>query len=235
MGNFLISSSVGRKLIMSVTGCFLILFLTFHMAMNFVSIISEEAYNQIAGFLGANWYALAGTLVLAAGVAIHFIYATILTLKNLRARGSQRYAVQNTQKGITWASRNMYVLGLIIILGLILHMWNFWFNMQFQEILGHHTNQFGYDVADGASLIGNLFACPIYCVVYLIWLAAIWFHLTHGFWSMFQTVGWANARWYPRLKMISNIYVTLLMLGFAAVVIAFYLRSLCLTGTCGVF
>lgn len=69
---------------MSVTGCFLVLFLLFHMSMNIVAIISPEAYNMICALLGANWYALAGTLVLAAGVVIHFIYAVILTLETAR-------------------------------------------------------------------------------------------------------------------------------------------------------
>lgn len=240
MGNFLTSSSIGKKLIMSITGCFLILFLTFHMVMNFVSIISEDAYNMICEFLGANWYALAGTLVLAAGVGVHFLYAALLTWQNYRARGQnplkldledakarnfKRYAVEKRQKGVAWSSKNMFVLGCIVALGLLLHLYNFWYNMQLQEILGHHENQFGHSVADGSALIGDTFASPVYCIIYLLWFAAIWFHLTHGFWSMFQSVGWANKKWYPRLKVISNIYVTLLMLGFAAVTVVFYLKS----------
>lgn len=230
MGNFLTHSSIGKKLVMSITGCFLILFLTFHMAMNFVAIISEEAYNMVAAFLGANWYALAGTLVLAAGVAIHFIYAVLLTLQNMKARGRERYAVQKRQKGVDWASRNMFVLGLIVVIGLLIHLWNFWYNMQLQEVLGHHTNQFGVSVSDASSLLYLHFANPVYSIVYLVWFAAIWFHLTHGFWSMFQTVGWANKKWYPRLKTISNIFSTLLMIGFAAVVVVFFLRG---QGICG--
>ena len=91
MSCFLSNSSLGKKLVMSVTGCFLVLFILFHMSMNIVAIISPEAYNMICALLGANWYALAGTAVLAAGVVVHFIYAVILTLENLKARGSQRY------------------------------------------------------------------------------------------------------------------------------------------------
>ena len=90
---WLINSSIGRKVVMSVTGVALILFLTFHMSMNVAALFSGEAYNMICEFLGANWYALAGTVVLALGVLIHFIYAVVLTLNNYRARGTQRYAV----------------------------------------------------------------------------------------------------------------------------------------------
>ena len=85
MSCFLSNSSLGKKLVMSVTGCFLVLFILFHMSMNIVAIISPEAYNMICALLGANWYALAGTAVLAAGVVVHFIYAVILTLENLKA------------------------------------------------------------------------------------------------------------------------------------------------------
>ena len=97
MSCFLSNSSLGKKLVMSVTGCFLVLFILFHMSMNIVAIISPEAYNMICALLGANWYALAGTAVLAAGVVVHFIYAVILTLENLKARGNQRYAVAPSQ------------------------------------------------------------------------------------------------------------------------------------------
>ena len=118
MSCFLSNSSLGKKLVMSVTGCFLVLFILFHMSMNIVAIISPEAYNMICALLGANWYALAGTLVLAAGVVIHFIYAVILTLENRKARGSQRYAVTVVEPGVKWASKNMLVLGFIILGGL---------------------------------------------------------------------------------------------------------------------
>ena len=87
MSCFLSNSSLGKKLVMSVTGCFLVLFILFHMSMNVTAIISPEAYNAVCEFLGANWYALAGTVVLALGVLIHFIYAIILTLRNYKARG----------------------------------------------------------------------------------------------------------------------------------------------------
>ena len=222
---FLYSSSIGRKLVMSISGCFLILFLLFHLTMNLVVIFSAEAYNMICEFLGANWYALVGSLVLAAGVALHVLYATWLTLQNRAARGKERYAVTANEQGVAWAAKNMYVLGLVIVVGLLLHLYNFWYNMQLTELLGKSVNAQGTSPTDGAALIAALFAQPVYCIVYIVWLAGIWFHLTHGMWSMFQTVGWANKTWYPRLKMIANIVSTLMMLCFAAVVVIFYLRS----------
>lgn len=227
------TSSIGKKLIMSVSGLFLILFLTFHASMNVVAIFSTEAYDMICAFLGANWYALAGTLVLAGGFLVHIVYAFILTLKNMKARGKDAYAVTAMPESVKWASRNMFVLGLIVLGGILLHLFNFWYKMQFVEIAyGHAWETLGMaDPTKGAALIQGLFASPIYSVLYLVWFGAIWFHLTHGFWSAFQTIGFSNSVWLSRLKVISNIFATLIALMFAAVVIFFYVQSLC-GGTC---
>ena len=226
MSCFLSNSSLGRKLVMSISGCFLVLFILFHMSMNVVAIISGDAYNAICGFLGANWYALVGTAVLALGVLVHFIYAIILTIQNRRARGNVRYSVTVTEKGVDWASKNMLALGFVIVLGLALHLFNFWAKMQFVELMGEHTNSLGYSPADGAALVQYTFSQWYYVALYLVWFVALWFHLTHGVWSMFQSVGWANDTWYPRLKCISNIVATLVFLGFAAVVVTFFVSSL---------
>jgi succinate dehydrogenase / fumarate reductase cytochrome b subunit len=210
---------------MSITGLFLILFLIFHMSMNVVAIFSGEAYNQICEFLGANWYALVGTAVLAGGFVLHIIFATILTLRNQKARGEQSYAFQENQPKVEWASRNMFVLGIIVLLGLCMHLSHFWAKMQLPEIMGAEAEYAG-QFADGAALIKATFANPIICLLYIVWFIAIWFHLTHGFWSAFQTMGLNGKTWFPRLKCIANIVSTLIFLGFAAVVVAGYLQNL---------
>ena len=88
---WLCNSSIGRKVVMSVTGMALILFLTFHGCMNVVALFSAEAYNQICELLGSNWYAIAATCGLAALMAVHIIYAFILTFQNRKARGNNKY------------------------------------------------------------------------------------------------------------------------------------------------
>lgn len=230
---WLINSSVGRKVVMSVTGIALVLFLTFHMAMNLVAIFSEEGYNMICEFLGANWYALVATLGLAALFVIHLVYAFWLTMQNRTARGNERYAVTEKPKGVEWASQNMLVLGIIVIVGLGLHFYNFWYKMQFSEIMGIHDAFANGGIAptDGAGFIQATFANPIFVVLYLVWLGALWFHLTHGFWSSLQTLGWNNKVWFERWKCVSNIYTTLVILGFALVVVIFFAKSFC-TGAC---
>ena len=220
------TSSIGKKLIMSITGAFLILFLTFHMIMNGALVFSDEAYDAIVNFLGANWYALIGTVILAAGVAFHFIYAIILTLRNRKARGTIRYAVAKKEQGVEWNSKNMFVLGMVIVLGLCLHLYNFWYNMQWVEITGQHVNSLGYSPKEGAVMVRELFAQPCYVIIYIIWLLGLWFHLTHGVWSMLQTVGWNSKIWMKRLKCISYVIATIVVGGFVLTAVILYIQSL---------
>ena len=215
---WLINSSIGRKVVMSVTGIALILFLTFHGCMNVVALFSGEAYNAICELLGANWYAVAATLGLAALAVCHIVYAFILTAQNRRARGNQRYEVTAKPEKVEWASQNMLVLGIIIVLGLLLHLFNFWYNMMFAELLG---TSFGHCPSDGFAFIQDTFANPVFVVLYIIWLVALWFHLTHGFWSAIQTLGWNGKTWFCRWKTIGMIYSTILLLLFIVVVLAF--------------
>ena len=227
MSCFLVNSSLGRKLVMSISGCFLVLFLLFHMSMNIAALVSADAYNAICAFLGANWYALAGTAVLALGVVVHFVYALLLTVQNRRARGNIRYEVTIQEKGVDWASKNMLVIGFIVLGGLALHLFNFWSKMQLVEIMGGESSIVGgmtVSAHDGATLVAYTFSKWYFVVLYIIWLGALWLHLTHGIWSMFQTVGWANDTWYPRLKCIANIVSTILVLGFIAVVLVYFLK-----------
>ena len=216
---WLFNSSVGKKVIMSVSGIALVLFLLFHMSMNLVAIFSAEGYNMICEFLGANWYALIATAGLAALVVVHVVYAIILTLQNRKFRGGQGYAYTVKPKNVEWASQNMFVLGVIVILGMALHLFNFWANMQLVEVL--HMLGANVDAslaADGVHYIKETFACPVYVALYVIWLVALWFHLTHGFWSALQTLGWANQIWFNRWRVIGNVIVTIIILGFLAVV-----------------
>ena len=222
---WLSNSSIGRKVVMSVTGIALILFLTFHMSMNLVALFSAEGYNMICEFLGANWYALVATVALAALMVIHIIYAFWLTMLNRKARGSEHYAVQAKPKQVEWASQNMLVLGIIVILGLLLHLKDFWYNMMFAELIGNPTLG-GLAATDGYGYIKETFSCPVFVVLYLVWFAALWFHLTHGFWSAMQTFGWNNKIWFERWRIIGNVWATLLFLGFAVVAIYFYVKSL---------
>lgn len=225
---WLLKSSVGKKVIMSVSGLGLVLFLLFHMSMNLVAIIDGPTYNDICKFLGANWYALVATVGLAALVIVHLVYAFILTIQNKKARGGQSYAYTAKPKNVEWASQNMFALGVIVLLGMALHLFNFWAKMQLPEVmhmLGAHVDT--TNVSNGVYHIQQTFGCPVYVVLYIVWLVALWFHLTHGFWSALQTLGWNNQVWFNRWRCVGNVVVTLIILGFMAVVVYYFALSLC--------
>lgn len=205
---WLTNSSVGRKVVMSVTGLFLVLFVTFHTLMNAVALISFDGYDKVCDFLGANWYAVVGTLILAAGFVIHIIYALWLTLQNKKARGNDAYAVTDRPASVEWASQNMFVLGLIIVCFIVLHLVQFWAEMQLPELMGQ-------SVLSGKDYLGLTFSQLWVLPVYLIGFAALWFHMTHGFWSAFQTLGVANDKWIERWKCAAKWWATIVVLLFA--------------------
>lgn len=228
---WLTSSSVGRKFIMALTGAALVLFITFHCVMNSVAIFWPSAYNVICEFLGANWYALVATMGLAALFVIHIIYAFWLTIQNRKARGADRYAVTARPKGVEWSSQNMLVLGIVVVAFLALHLYHFWAKMQLVEITSHSIN--GWHQYEGASVpptAGTLFIQEVFSqwwvlVTYLIGFVALWFHMTHGFWSMFQSIGWDSTVWIPRLKKISNWWTTIVVGLFAIQAVVFYVQA----------
>ena len=240
---WLCNSSIGRKVIMSVTGLALILFLTFHGCMNVVALFSAEAYNQICELLGSNWYAIVATCGLAALMAIHVIYAFILTFQNRKARGNNKYAITDKPKAVEWASQNMLVLGIIVCLGLLLHLHDFWCNMMWAELADTKGNDLfsrtdalnpaTIGATEGWDWIKYTFSNPVFTVLYLIWIVAIWFHLTHGFWSAMQTIGWSGHTWFCRWKCIGYVWSTVVMAMFAIVAIAFSLCPDCLGGMDG--
>ncbi|MBQ0025115.1 MAG: succinate dehydrogenase cytochrome b subunit [Bacteroidales bacterium] len=212
------TSSIGKKLIMSITGLFLILFLILHMSLNLTSVFdaSGETFQAVCDFMALP---IVGIMVpiLAAGFVIHIIYAFILTISNKKARGTQRYAVPNKAATDSWSARNMFILGLIVLLGIALHLTDFWAKMQLADWAGG-------EVANPNDLMAATFGSLYVTILYVVWFAALWFHLTHGFWSAFQTIGWNNEKWFNRWKWIANIFVTIIMFGFAVTAIVAHCR-----------
>lgn len=212
---------------MAITGVCLVLFVTFHVLMNSVAILWPTAYNQVCEFLGANWYALIASVGLAALFILHIIYALWLTLQNRKARGNDSYAVTSRPPQVEWASKNMLVLGIVVLAFLAVHLIQFWAKMQWQEL--REAELSALPQLDGVPVMpaqGTLFLQLAFSevwtpIVYLIGFVALWFHMNHGFWSMFQTTGWNGQKWLSRLKKIS-LWWTSVVIGLFVIQVAIF-------------
>lgn len=200
---------------MSLSGLFLMVFLVIHAGVNTLLLVSREAYNEACHFMDTNPLIQVMVPVLALGFIIHIIYAVYLTWGNMKARGTERYAVSNKAQASSWAARNMFVLGIIVLGFLALHLTHFWAKMQLPHFIG------GHGAEDPYGLVAELFRIPVYSILYIIWIVALWFHLTHGFWSAFQTIGLNNNKWMCRWRVIGYIYATVIALMFIAVPVYF--------------
>ena len=219
-------SSITKKLIMSISGLFLIVFMLLHMTINFFSVIDSFTgkYGAADGLFQAGCDFMALPIitimvpVLAAGFLVHIAYALILTYGNYKARGPQRYEVANKTKAESWAAKNMFVLG-IVVLGIVaFHLNHFWADMQLAEWKGEHA-------ASPYDLLNATFGNIIWVVVYIVWFVALGLHLCHGFWSAFQSIGMSNKVWEKRLTCIGYFVVAVIVLGFCATAINAYIQA----------
>ena len=216
---------------MAITGACLVLFVTFHVLMNSVALLWPAAYNVICEFLGANWYALVASAGLALLFIIHIIYALWLTLQNRRARGADRYAVNTRPPQVEWSSKNMLVLGIVVVAFLVVHLIQFWAKMQLQELINHditaypQVNEIPAAPEFGTLFLQAAFECWWTPVIYIIGFIALWFHMNHGFWSMFHTIGWDNNIWLSRLKTISCWWTSIVVLLFIAQAVLFTVQA----------
>ena len=216
---------------MALTGICLVLFVTFHVLMNAVALIWPSAYNVICQFLGANWYALIASIGLAALFIIHIIYAIWLTVQNRRARGNDRYLVNTRPPQVEWSSKNMLVLGIVILAFLVVHLIQFWHKMQWQELMHHELavlpqlNGAPVPPSFGTLFIQMAFSEVWTPIVYIIGFIALWFHMNHGFWSMLHSIGWDNGIWLNRLKTIGCWWTSIVVALFIAQAIVFTVRA----------
>ena len=221
-------SSITKKLIMSISGLFLIVFLLLHMTINFFSVIDtfKGTYGSADGLFQAGCDFMALPIitimvpVLALGFFVHIAYALILSYGNYKARGTERYAVANKTKTGSWAAKNMLVLG-VIVLGLVaFHLNHFWAEMQLKEFMGEHAE-------NPYLLLNATFQNWWMVLIYIVWFVALGFHLCHGFWSAFQTMGLSNKIWEKRLTVIGYVFVAVIVLGFCATAINAFCHASC--------
>ncbi len=212
------TSSVGKKLVMGLTGIFLILFLIVHAGLN-ASIWAADGgtmFNKGAHFMGANWVPRILEIGLFAGILLHIIQGLLLTVENRKKR-SIGYAVSYND-GSKWYSRSMGLLGTLILLFLVLHLYHFWLPNRSHQgfLLGEEINLY--------EKMQAVFSVLWVVIVYVLGCISLSYHLAHGFQSAFRTLGVHNKRYNAMLTAIGYGFAIIVPLVFALMPVSFYLE-----------
>jgi succinate dehydrogenase / fumarate reductase cytochrome b subunit len=225
MSKFLLAS-IGRKFLMSITGLFLIMFIAVHLSINLLLIFDDsgELFNQGAHFMATNPLVKIMEPLLGLGFLIHIIWSFFLEIQNWRARPI-KYNKQNLSGSSTWASRNMLILGALVLVFLVVHLINFFWVIKFDPESMQTVTIHGTEMEDSYSLVAGLFkASWIYDIFYIIGGILLGIHLSHGFWSAFQTLGLNNKHWMKRWKTIGTIYAFIVAVGFSVIPLYFLIK-----------
>lgn len=220
-----LSSTIGRKVIMSLTGLFLITFLIVHVSGNMLLFKDDggEAFNLYAEFMTTSPLIRVASIVLYSGLILHIVYSIILTFINRSAR-PVGYKKAHPNENSSWRSRNMGVLGTIIFIFLVIHMRTFWYTMHFGDI--PVVNYEGVEVNDLYTVVKASFSQWWYTAFYILAMVGLGFHLVHGFWSAFQTLGLSHKKYTPFIKTLSLWFSIIICILFTSMPVYFYLQSL---------
>ena len=219
----LFKTSVARKVAMALSALFLILFLIIHLAVNLTSVISENTFNELSHFMGTNpLIQFAMQPVLLAGVIFHFVMGFVLEIQNKRARGSEKYYAYNGGANSSWMSRNMIITGVMILLFLGLHLWDFWVGeMNYKYVQFNEPNPTRYY----HELIEK-FHEPLRVGMYVLCFVFLCLHLLHGFQSAFQSMGWKDNARKKLISQVGNWYSYIICGGFIFIALFHYIKFL---------
>lgn len=224
--NFL-TSSLGKKIIMSLTGLFLIVFLIVHLIGNLQLLNADGgvAFNAYAKFMTTNPLIKSVSYFLYFFILLHAVQGWLLWKQNRNARGPVGYAVKVTRavNSNAQAASNMGWLGTIIFLFIVLHMWQFWLQMKMGKVPQVVIN--GEEMKDLYTPVAVAFSNALYVVVYVVSMVVIAMHLNHGFQSAFQTLGWNHPKYFPLVQWIGRAYALVVPLGFAVIPVFMFGRS----------
>lgn len=220
-----LTSSLGQKFVMALTGIFLMLFLIVHLIGNLQLLKDDggEAFNQYAYFMTHNPLIKTTSYLLYASILLHAIQGIMLWRQNRAARGNVRYAVNHTRSSEV-AARNMAWLGIILFVFIVLHMYQFWFQMHWGELQYLEYEGYNHPIKDLYSLVASSYENIAYVVFYVICMGVVGYHLWHGFWSSFQTLGLSHRRYTPLIKGIGMVYSVGVSVLFALIPIWMYLK-----------
>ncbi|MCK9408010.1 MAG: succinate dehydrogenase cytochrome b subunit [Bacteroidetes bacterium] len=209
-----VNSSVGKKILMSLTGIFLSVFLVEHLAGNLLLLKSDggQAFNDYAKFMGGNPIVRILEIGLLGLILLHIVNGIRLWLSNRTARG-KGYGEYRLDENTTLQARMMKFSAALVLLFLVIHLQKFWVPARF---LGEH---------DIASLIYYTFQQPFYVIFYLVSLIVVGYHLRHGFQSAFQTMGFRTKPYQALIEFVAVLFWLIVPVGFAIIPIYIYFFS----------
>jgi succinate dehydrogenase / fumarate reductase, cytochrome b subunit len=216
------SSTIGRKIIMSLTGLFLCSFLVIHLAGN-LQLLREDggqAFNIYSRFMSTNVIIRSIEVFLFLGFIFHIYDGLYLAYHNRKARGRQRYAVNRPEENSNWSSRNMALLGTILLVFLVLHLYNFFYVARFGELDPVEIE--GVVYKNVYTIVVSAFQIWWYVAIYVISMIALAYHLIHGFASAFQTLGLNHKKYTPAIKAFGYGFSIIISAGFAMLPLYFY-------------
>ncbi|MCB9192872.1 MAG: succinate dehydrogenase cytochrome b subunit [Flavobacteriales bacterium] len=220
------SSSVGKKIAMALSGFFLLVFLLQHLTINFISVLSEDGFNTASHFMGTNPIVqFLFQPILAFGVIFHLAMGMRLELQNRAAR-PVKYAMNKGSENSSWMSRNMIITGIMVLLFLGLHFYDFWIpELNVKYVQGDMSGM----LPDGGyrywEELHHKFHDPIRVGIYVLSFVFLALHLMHGFQSAFQSVGFNHKKYTPAIKQLSNIYAVVVPLGFIIVAVYHFMTQ----------
>ncbi|MEA2043549.1 MAG: succinate dehydrogenase cytochrome b subunit [Bacteroidota bacterium] len=225
-----IKSSIGKKLLVSISGLFLIMFLFVHLTANLFILGGPDAYNLATHFMNTNPIIQIMQPILALGFIVHILWALIVQIKNWMSR-PVKYNKFNQSESSTWVSRNMIYLGIVIFIFLSVHLYNFFWKMKFSgSELYTEIDVHGVMMHNAYALVAGLFEIDIFTGshfifsgLYIVGFIALGLHLYHAFWSAFQTIGWSNDKWRVRLTNIGSVVAVVIAAGFSIIPLYFLL------------
>ncbi len=200
------------------------MFLLVHLTVNLMLLVGDgKIFNDAAHFMATNPIIGVVEPILAIGFLIHILYASIITLLNRRTRPIG-YEETNSNGVTSWASKNMFILGGTILIFLVIHITNFYWKIKFGAIPTISYDGGVTQMDDTYKLVSGLFLSYWwYDLIYITGAVLLGLHLSHGFWSSFQTLGWNNKAWINRLEIVAYIYAIIIATGFAIIPLYFLL------------
>ncbi|MEM1259275.1 MAG: succinate dehydrogenase cytochrome b subunit [Bacteroidota bacterium] len=214
-----------RKSIIALTGLFLCVFLIVHLSANSILVLPEKVarglYNSYSTTLRESPLIKIVAYVLYLSIILHVVYALRVTINNRKAK-RKGYAINRSRENSSWASQNMGLLGITVLLFIVVHLANFWARIKLGMGEGVGLDSKGH--VDVYEVTYSLFQNSYYVIFYSLLMIPLGLHLHHGLKSAFMTLGFYHKKGLKILAKVSLVYAAIMALGFGIIPIIVFFK-----------